>query len=58
MNLDAVNNKYVGGLTYNIPYSSSTLSISAYQNRHGESVLPHDNGYTQNGGDLNFTVKF
>jgi len=58
MNLDAVNNKYAGGLTYNIPYSSSSLSISAYQSRLGDSLLPPSNGYTQNGGDLNFTVKF
>jgi len=58
MDLDAVNNKYAGGLTYNIPYSSSSLSISAYQTRLGDSLLPPANGYTQNGGDLNFTVKF
>lgn len=58
VNLDVVNNKYAGGLTYNIPYLSSTLSISAYQDRLGDSLLPPANGYTQNGGDLNFTVKF
>jgi hypothetical protein len=58
MNIDAVNNKYAGGLTYDIPYSSSSLSISAYQSRLGDSLLPAANGYTQNGGDLNFTVKF
>jgi hypothetical protein len=58
VDLDAVNNKYAGGLTYNIPYSSSSLSISAYQTRLGDSLLPPANGYTQNGGDLNFTVKF
>ncbi len=58
VNLDAVNNKYVGGLTYNIPYLSSTLSISAYQSHLDDSLLPPANGYTQNGGDLNFTVKF
>lgn len=57
VNLDAVNDKYAGGLTYDIPYSSSTLSISAYQTRLGQSVLPA-NGYTQSGGDVNFTVKF
>jgi hypothetical protein len=57
VNLDAANNSYVGRLTYNIPYSSSTLSISAYQNRFGESVLP-SNAYSQTGEDVNFTVKF
>ena len=56
-NLDAANNSYIGGLTYTIPYSSSTLSVSAYQNRYGQSVLPL-NGYTQTGEDVNFTVKF
>ena len=58
VNLDAVNNKYAGGLTYDIPYSSSSLSISAYQSHLGDSLLTPANGYTQNGGDLNFTVKF
>jgi hypothetical protein len=58
VNLDAVNNKYAGGLTYDIPYSSSSLSISAYQSRLDDSLLSPVNGYTQNGGDLNFTVKF
>jgi hypothetical protein len=56
-NLDAANNSYIGRLTYTIPYSSSTLSVSAYQNRYGQSVLPL-NGYTQTGEDVNFTVKF
>jgi hypothetical protein len=56
-NLDAANNLYVSRLTYDIPYSSSSFSISAYQNRFGESVLPV-NGYTQTGEDVNFTVKF
>jgi hypothetical protein len=58
MNLDAANNSYVGGLSYNIPYLSSTLSISAYQNRFGESVLPNTNGVTETGGNVNLTVKF
>lgn len=58
VNLDAVNNKYAGGLTYNIPYLSSSLSISAYQSRLGDSLLAPVNGYTQTGGDVNLTVKF
>jgi hypothetical protein len=57
VNLDAVNNKYAGGLTYDIPHLSSTLSISAYQDRLDESLLP-TSGYTQTGGDVNLTVKF
>ena len=56
-NVDAANNVYAGKLTYAIPSLSSTLSISAYQDRSGQSVLPN-NTYTQNGGDVNFTVKF
>jgi hypothetical protein len=54
--LDAANNSYAGRLTYDIPSTSSSLSISAYQ-RFGESVLPV-NGFTQTGEDVNFTVKF
>ena len=57
VNLDAVNSKYTGGLTYSIPYLSSTLSISGYQDRLGESLLPAS-AYTQTGGDVNLTVKF
>lgn len=56
-NFDAANNLYAGRLTYQIPYSSSSLSISAYQNRPGDSLLPV-NGYTQTGENVNFTVKF
>lgn len=56
-NLDAANNSYIGRLTYAIPSSSSSLSVSAYQNRYGQSLLPL-NGYTQTGEDVNFTVKF
>jgi hypothetical protein len=57
MNLDAINNSYGGKLTFNIPQSSSALSIGAYQDRFQDNILPL-NGYTQTREDVNFTVKF
>jgi hypothetical protein len=57
MNLDTMNNSYGGGLTFDIPRTSSSLSIAAYQDRFGESILPI-NGSTQTREDVNFTVKF
>ncbi|MBV8530663.1 MAG: hypothetical protein JO104_05045 [Candidatus Eremiobacteraeota bacterium] len=57
MNLDTVNNSYGGQLTFNIPSTSGSLSISAYQDRFGDSLLPI-NGTTQMREDVNFTVKF
>ena len=56
-NLGPTPNLYAGKLTYQIPSLSSTLSVSAYQERLGQNVLP-PNAYTNNGGDVNFTVKF
>lgn len=56
-NLDTVNNTYGGKLTFNIPDATKTLSISAYQERFNDSVLPN-NGLTQTREDVNFTVKF
>ena len=57
MNLDAVDNTFGGKLTFNIPQSSSALSIGAYQDRLQDNILPI-NGYTQTREDVNFTVKF
>lgn len=56
-NLGPTPNLYAGKLTYAIPSLSSTLSVSAYQERLGQNVLP-PTAYTNNGGDVNFTVKF
>lgn len=56
-NLGPIPNLYAGRLTYAIPKLSSTLSISAYQERLEQNALPA-NAYTNNGGDVNFTVKF
>ena len=57
VNLDTVNNSYGGQLTFDLPHTANTLSVSAYQNRYQDSVLPI-NGYTQMREDVNFTVKF
>jgi hypothetical protein len=57
MNLNTVNNSYGGKLTFNIPQISSSLSISAHQDRFEDSLLPI-NGSTQTREDVNFTVKF
>lgn len=57
MNLDSINNSYGGRLTFNIPKTSSFLSISAYQDRFQDSLLPLS-ASTQTREDVNFTVKF
>jgi hypothetical protein len=57
VNLDQVNNQYGGRLTFDIPDSSKTLSISAYQQHFTDNILPL-NGSTQLREDVNFTVKF
>ncbi|HYL26568.1 MAG TPA: hypothetical protein VEW74_01970 [Candidatus Nitrosotalea sp.] len=57
VNLDAVDNSYGGKLTFNIPRISSSLSISAYQDRFQDSIMPL-NGYNATREDVNFTVKF
>jgi hypothetical protein len=56
-NLDAIDNAYGGGLTFALPHSSSFLSLSAYQTRYQDNILPA-NSTTQTRENLNFTVKF
>jgi len=56
-NLDATDNAYGGQLTFQIPHSSSTLSISAHQLRYQDNLIPA-NTSTQTREDVNFTVKF
>lgn len=56
-NLDSIDNSYGGKLTFDIPHSSSTLSISARQLRYLDSLIPA-NTSTQTREDVNFTVKF
>jgi hypothetical protein len=57
VNLDTISNTYGGKLTFNIPRTSSSLSIGAFQDRFQDSVLPIS-GQTQTREDVNFTVKF
>ena len=56
-NLDTIDNSYGGKLTFEIPHSSSTLSISARQLRYLDGLIPV-NTSTQTREDVNFTVKF
>ena len=56
-NLDATDNSYGGGLTFAIPHSAGSLSISARQLHYQDNLLPSDT-YTQTREDVNFTVKF
>jgi hypothetical protein len=56
-NLDAIDNAYGGGLTFALPHSSSTLSLSAYQYRYQDNIVPA-NSTSQTRENLNFTVKF
>ncbi|MBV8153980.1 MAG: hypothetical protein JOY98_06145 [Candidatus Eremiobacteraeota bacterium] len=56
-NLDAIDNAYGGGLTFALPHSSSTLSLSAYQYRYQDNILPA-NSLSQTRENLDFTVKF
>ncbi len=57
MNFDTVDNTYGGNLTLNIPRTSGSLSIGAYQDRFQDGTLPIG-GQTQTREDVNFTVKF
>jgi hypothetical protein len=57
VNLDSVSNTYGGKLSFDIPRTTGTLSISAYQDRFADGLLPL-NGTTQTREDVNFTVKF
>jgi hypothetical protein len=57
VNFNGVNDSYGGGLTFNIPRISSSLSISASQGHFEDTLLPI-NGSTQTREDVNFTVKF
>ncbi|MBV8283698.1 MAG: hypothetical protein JO175_03555, partial [Candidatus Eremiobacteraeota bacterium] len=52
-----IDNAYGGGLTFALPHSSSTLSLSAYQYRYQDNILPA-NSLSQTRENLDFTVKF
>jgi len=55
-NLDATNNVYGGKVTFQLPHSASSISLSAKQYRYQDNLTP--NAYTQTNANLNFTVKF
>jgi hypothetical protein len=56
-NLDATDNSYGGRLTFAIPHSASSLSISAQQLHYQDNLMPSDT-YSQTRENVNFTVKF
>jgi hypothetical protein len=56
-NLDATDNSYGGRLTFAIPHSTSSLSISAQQLHYQDNLMPSDT-YSQTRENVNFTVKF
>lgn len=55
--LDARKDTYLGNVTYQLPNSSSLLTLSARQYRYQDSAAPNFN-LTQTRADLSFTVKF
>ena len=55
--LDTRKDTYLGNVTYQLPYSSSAITLSARQNRYQDSLLQNFN-LNQTRADLNFTVKF
>jgi hypothetical protein len=56
-NLDATDQTYGGRLTFAIPHSASSLSISAQQLHYQDNLMPSDT-YSQTRENVNFTVKF
>ncbi len=55
--LDARKDTYLGNVTYQLPNSSSLLTLSARQYRYQDSFAPNFN-LTETRADLSFTVKF
>jgi hypothetical protein len=55
--LDARKDTYLGNVTYQLPYSSSAITLSARQYRYKDSFAQNFN-LNQTRADLNFTVKF
>jgi len=55
--LDARKDTYLGNVTYQLPYSSSAITLSARQYRYQDSLTQNFN-LNQTRADLNFTVKF
>jgi hypothetical protein len=55
--LDARKDTYLGNVTYQLPYGSSAITLSARQYRYQDSFAPNFN-LKQTRTDLDFTVKF
>jgi hypothetical protein len=55
--VDATKNTYLGNLTYQLPHSSSLITLSARQYRYQDTFAPNFN-LTETCADLSFTVKF
>lgn len=55
--LDARKDTYLGNVTYQLPHSSSLITLSARQYHYLDSFAPNFN-LTQTRADLSFTVKF
>lgn len=54
---DARKDTYLGNVTYQLPNTSSAITLSARQYRYQDAFAPNFN-LTQTRADLNFTVKF
>ncbi len=54
---DASKDTYLGNVTYQLPNTSSAITLSARQYRYNDAFSPNYN-LTQTRADLNFTVKF
>ena len=55
--LDARNNTYLGNVTYQLPHSSSAITLSAKRTFYQDNVLP-TLSLPQSGNDVNLTIKF
>jgi hypothetical protein len=55
--MDARKDTYLGNVTYQLPNSSSLITLSARQYRYQDTLAPNFN-LTQTRADLSFTVKF
>jgi hemolysin activation/secretion protein len=55
--LDARKNTYLGNVTYQLPNTSSAITLSARRYMYQDTFAPAFN-LTQTRADLNFTVKF
>ncbi|MHB8392675.1 MAG: hypothetical protein ACYDA1_00195 [Vulcanimicrobiaceae bacterium] len=55
--LDARNNTYLGNVTYQLPHSTSAITLSAKRTFYQDNLLP-TLSLPQSGNDVNLTIKF